>query len=62
MAKVLLGFFGNKLTVVDQETTEQAKADCIKEGCDKVIIHEWSSQLYQCWVEQTDVDFDWFKD
>ncbi|MEG1299087.1 MAG: hypothetical protein RSC93_00090 [Erysipelotrichaceae bacterium] len=62
MAKVLLGLIGNKIVVVDQETTEQAKKDCLDEGCDKVIITEWSSQLYECWTEQTDVNFDWFED
>lgn len=62
MAKVLLGFIGNKLVVVDQETTEQAQQDCLDEGCDKVIISEWSSDLYKCWTEQTDVNFDWFKE
>lgn len=62
MAKVLLGFMGNKLVVVDQETTERAKKDCLKEGCDQTIIAEWSDKLYKCWTEQTDVDFNWFKE
>ena len=62
MAKVVLGFIGNKLVVVDKDTSDDSVKECYSEGCDKVLIHEWSDALYKCWTEQTDVDWSLIKE
>jgi hypothetical protein len=45
MAKVLYGLIGDKIAVVDADTSVKAKKQCFREKCTSVIVAEKTDEL-----------------
>lgn len=53
--KVLFGLIGNKIAVVDVDTSLKAKKQCFKEKCTSVIVAELTEDLRSKWINEVDV-------
>ena len=53
--KRLIGLMNKKIVLVDMETTIKAKKQALKEGCDNVIVAEFTELLRKKWIDEIDV-------
>lgn len=51
----LIGLMNKKIILVDMETTVKAKKQAFREGCDDVIIAEFTELLRKKWEGEIDV-------
>lgn len=61
MNKILYGLTGNKITVMDVDTSVRAKKQCLKEGCTSVVVADYSLKLSNCFLNEHDVDMSMFE-
>lgn len=61
MAKLLYGLIGDKIAVIDQDTSLKAKKECFKEKCTSVIVADQSDELREAFVNEMSVTMDMFK-
>lgn len=60
MNKLLYGLVGDKIVIVDQNTSIKAKKQCFKEKCTSVIVADQSEELRVAFVEGHSVTMDMF--
>ena len=53
--KCLMGLINKKIVIVDMETTIKAKKQAMKEGCDTVIVAEFTELLRRKWIDEIEV-------
>lgn len=61
MAKLLYGLIGDKIAIIDQDTSLKAKKECFKEKCTSVIVADQSDKLREAFVNEKSVTMDMFK-
>lgn len=59
--KILYGLIGNKIAIIDQDTSLKAKKQCFKEKCTSVIVAEQSDELKDAFINGDSVTIDMFK-
>ena len=53
--KCLIGLMNKKIVLVDMETTVKAKKQAFREGCDNVIIAEFTELLRKKLIDEIEV-------
>ena len=61
MSKVLYGLIGDKIAVVDADTSIKAKKQCFKEKCTTVIVAEKTAELMDAFANGDSVTINMFK-
>lgn len=59
--KILYGLIGEKIAVMDADTSLKAKKQCFKEKCTSVIVADKSSELGDAFINGDSVTMDMFK-
>ena len=60
MKKVLYGLIGNKIAVIDADTSEKAKKQCFKEKCTSIIVADRDQALIDKFIDEEDVSVEMF--
>lgn len=61
MTKLLYGLIGDKIVIIDQDTSLKAKKECFKEKCTSVIVADQCDELREAFVNESSVTMDMFK-
>lgn len=61
MSKLLYGLIGNKIVILDQDTSLKAKKQCFKEKCTSVVVADNSDELKDAFINGDSVTMDMFK-
>lgn len=58
--KCLMGLMNKKIVLVDMETTTKAKKQAMHDGCDTVIVAEFTELLRKKWIDEIEVSMNDF--
>ena len=59
--KILYGLIGDKIAIMDADTSLKAKKQCFKEKCTSVIVADKSNELSDAFINGDSVTMDMFK-
>lgn len=58
--KLLIGIINNKIALMDQDTSKKAKRAAISEGCESIFVCEYTKEISEAWINETEINLGMF--